>query len=231
MPFLSRKALTLTSCDLMVLLRTVACCAMVAPPRNTTPDSIPASARQTSVSRSECGSLTIRPSRLVMVLSATPSNMPAKIRNSVAAKYQVNSSSAAKATAPMPPTDIAHARSLRARSRSSAETATLIPLHTDFRPHSLAKRGRDQARKAAGLTLKRSLCKARSGIRIAGRRGTDRHEFQIRRTAPAAGRAGHRRPDQDQPARAQIPPDRRGGDARRRQIGLRRHGGPSRPQL
>ena len=30
-----------------------------------------------------------------MALSATPSSMPAKIRNSVAAKYQVNSSRAA----------------------------------------------------------------------------------------------------------------------------------------
>ena len=49
-----------------------------------------------------------------MALSATPSSMPAKIRNSVAAKYQVNSKSAAKTTTPMPPTDIAHARSLRA---------------------------------------------------------------------------------------------------------------------
>ena len=57
MPFCSRKALTLTSCDLMVLLSTVACWAMVAPPRKTMPDSMPASARQTIASRSGCGSL------------------------------------------------------------------------------------------------------------------------------------------------------------------------------
>jgi hypothetical protein len=31
----------------------------------------------------------------------------------------------------MPPTDIAHARSLRAARRSSAETATLIPFDSD----------------------------------------------------------------------------------------------------
>ena len=55
-PFSSRKALTFTSCDLIVLLSTVACCAMVVPPRKTTPDSSAASARQTIVSRSECGS-------------------------------------------------------------------------------------------------------------------------------------------------------------------------------
>ena len=97
MPFRSRNALTLTSCDLIVSLSTVACWAMVAPPRKTTPDSRPASTRQTMASRSACGSLTTRPSSLVMALSATPSSMPAKIRNSVAAKYQVNSSSAANA--------------------------------------------------------------------------------------------------------------------------------------
>ena len=87
--------MTPTSCDLIVSLSAVACCAMVAPPRKTTPDSRPASTRQTMVSRSECGSLTTRPSRSVMALSATPSSIPAKIRNSVAAKYQVNSKSAA----------------------------------------------------------------------------------------------------------------------------------------
>ena len=55
-----------------------------------------------------------RPSRSVMAFSATPSSMPAKIRNSVAAKFQVNSNSAANSTMPMPPTAIAQARSLRA---------------------------------------------------------------------------------------------------------------------
>ena len=114
MPLLSRKALTLTSCDLSVLLSTVVCWAMVAPPRKMMPDSMPATARQTMVSRSEWGSLTTRPSRLLMALSATPSSTPAKIRNSVAAKFQVNSNRAANRTTPMPPTDIAHARSLRA---------------------------------------------------------------------------------------------------------------------
>ena len=61
--FCSRKALTLTSCDLIVSLSTVACWAMVEPPRKTTPDNRPASTRQTIVSRSACGSLTTRPSR------------------------------------------------------------------------------------------------------------------------------------------------------------------------
>src|SRR5438105_14993892 len=131
----------------MVSLSTAACCAMVAPPKNTTPESSPASIRQTIVSRSECGSLTIRPSITVMALSATPSSIPAKIRKSVAAKYQVNSTKAANATVPMPPTDIAHARSLRAERRSSAGPATLIPSHTGFQQHSFAKRGRDQAEK------------------------------------------------------------------------------------
>ena len=51
------NALTLTSCDLIVLLSAVVCWAIVAPPRKTMPDSMPASARQTTVSRSECGSL------------------------------------------------------------------------------------------------------------------------------------------------------------------------------
>ena len=98
----------------MVLLSTVACCAIVVPPRNTTPDNIPARTRQTMVSRSACGSRTTRPSRSVMALRATPSNMPAKIRKMVAAKCQVNSNSAANSTIAMPPTAIAHARSLRA---------------------------------------------------------------------------------------------------------------------
>ena len=114
MPFRSRKPLTLTSCDLSVLLSTVVCWAMVAPPRKMMPDSMPATARHTMVSRSACGRRTTRPSRLLMALSATPSSMPAKIKNSVAAKYQVNSNNAANRTTPMPPTDIAHARSLRA---------------------------------------------------------------------------------------------------------------------
>ncbi len=68
-----------------------------------------------------------------------------------------------------------------------------------------------------------------AGAGIAGRRG--RNDFQMARAAGAAGRARDRRPDQDQPARPQIPPDRRGGDARRRQIGLQRPGGASRPRL
>ena len=50
----------------------------------------PAPGRRWS-SRSACGSRTTRPSRLLMALSATPSSTPAKIRNSVAANYQVNS--------------------------------------------------------------------------------------------------------------------------------------------
>jgi hypothetical protein len=114
MPFRSRKPLTLTSCDLSVLLSAVVCWAIVVPPRKTMPDSMPATTRHTAVSRSAWGSRTTRPSKLLMALSATPSSMPENIRNSVAAKCQVNASSAANSTTPMPPTDIAHARSLRA---------------------------------------------------------------------------------------------------------------------
>ena len=114
MPFRSRKPLTLTSCDLSVLLNAVVCWAIVVPPRKTMPDSMPATTRQTTVSRSACGSRTTRPSRLLMALRATPSRTPENIRNRVAANCQVNASRAANSTTPMPPTDIAHARSLRA---------------------------------------------------------------------------------------------------------------------
>ena len=72
------------------------------------------------------------------------------------------------------------------------------------------------------MTLARRCAKRSAGS--AKRRGR-RYEFQMDRAAGAAGGAGDRRPDQDQPARPQIPPDRRGGDARRRQIGLRHPGG------
>ena len=113
-PFLSRKPLTLTSCVLSVLLSAVVCWAIVVPPRKMMPDSMPATTRHTTVSRSEWGSRTTRPSKLLMALRATPSRMPENIRNSVAAKCQVNASRAANSTTPMPPTDIAHARSLRA---------------------------------------------------------------------------------------------------------------------
>ena len=114
MPFRSRNPLTLTSCDLSVLLNAVVCWAIVVPPRKTIPDSMPATARQTTVSRSACGSRTTRPSRLLMALRATPSRTPENIRNSVAANCHVNASKAANSTTPMPPTDIAHARSFRA---------------------------------------------------------------------------------------------------------------------
>src|SRR6266849_1530605 len=134
---------------------------MVAPPRKTTLDSMPASARQTIVSRSECGSATMRPSPLVVALSAAPSSTPAKIRNRVAAKYQVNSNRVAKATTPMPPTDIAHARSLRAERRSPADIATLIPSHIGSNEHSFAKRARDQAERPAGLSPAPPLCQRR----------------------------------------------------------------------
>jgi hypothetical protein len=67
---------------------------------------------------------------------------------------------AANATVPIPPTDIAHARSLRAERRSSADIATLIPSHIRFPQHSFVKSVRDQAEKPAGLTLACSLCKA-----------------------------------------------------------------------
>ena len=136
----------------MVSLSAVACCAMVAPPRKTTPDNRLASTRQTMVSRSACGSLTWRPSISVKALSATPSSMPAKIRNSVAAKDQVNSNRVAKPTTPMPPTDIAHARSLRFRTRS-AETFTLIPSRRF--PPALFRQTRhgSSSGRSAGLTL------------------------------------------------------------------------------
>src|ERR1700722_1119738 len=62
-----------------------------------------------------------------MALSATPSSIPAKIRNSVAAKYQVNNNSVANSTVATPPTDIAQARLLRACLPSSVEIATPIP--------------------------------------------------------------------------------------------------------
>src|SRR5712671_4727686 len=51
---------------------------------------------------------------------------------------------------PMPPTDIAHARSLRAR-RSPVRTVKLIPSCNGFRQHSFVKRARDQAEKPAGF--------------------------------------------------------------------------------
>src|SRR5437870_2155439 len=92
MPFLSRNPLTLTSCDLSVLLNAVVCWAIVVPPRKTMPDSMPATTKQTTVSRSACGSRTTRPSRLLMALRATPSRRPENIRNSVAAKCQVKAS-------------------------------------------------------------------------------------------------------------------------------------------
>jgi len=124
--------LTFTSCDLIVPLSAVACSAMVAPPRKITPDKTPASARQTIVNRSECVSLTTRPRISVMALSATPSKMPAKIRKSVAAKYQVNTTRVVNATTPMPPTDMAQARSLRFRTGPLAETATSILSNMPF---------------------------------------------------------------------------------------------------
>src|SRR5207244_3452659 len=106
--------------------------------------------------------LTTRSSLLLMALSATPSRIPARIRNRVAAKCQVKTNKAANATMPIPPTDIAHARSLRAKRRSLADFATLIPFHTGFQQHSFVKRAPDQAKKPAGLTLACSLCKARA---------------------------------------------------------------------
>src|SRR5437763_617046 len=53
-----------------------------------------------------------------------PSSTPAKIRNSAEAKYQVATSSPANVTVATPPADIAQARSLRLRIRSSAEVVT-----------------------------------------------------------------------------------------------------------
>src|SRR5258708_21594018 len=90
-------------------------------------------------------------------VDATPSSIPEKIRNRVVAKCQVNSKRAANATMPMPPTDIAHARSWR-EARSPVRTVTLIPSRSGFLQHSFAKRARDQAEKPAGLTLACSLC-------------------------------------------------------------------------
>src|SRR5436305_3561647 len=127
----------------MVPPSTVACCAMVAPPRKSTPDKSASSTRQIAVSRSECGSSVTRPSRLVMAQSAMPSSTPAKIRNSAEAKYQVATSRVANATVATPPTDIAQASSLRLRMRSSAEVATRDSF-SGFHSYSFDKPGRDQ---------------------------------------------------------------------------------------
>jgi hypothetical protein len=112
---------------LIVSLSVVACFAIVVPPRTTTPEGNAASARHTIASRNGCGSLIKRPSSCVMALSATPSSIPAKIKNSVAAKCQANDNSAANNTVAMPPTTIAHARSLRADRRSSLDGIALSP--------------------------------------------------------------------------------------------------------
>ena len=56
-PWLSRKLLTLMICDLMVLLSSADCRAMVLPPSTTTPANIPESSRQTSTSRKPCADL------------------------------------------------------------------------------------------------------------------------------------------------------------------------------
>ena len=158
-PCCSRKPLTFTNCDLMVSLNTLACWAMVEPPRNTTPDNKPASTRQTMVSRRACGSLTTRPSKLVIALRATPSRMPAKIRNSVVAKTHANNSSAANPIAPMPPTEIAHARSLRAERRSSTGTGTSFPCSRSIPARTVSsnrrriKPGRGPAHKTCRVIL------------------------------------------------------------------------------
>ena len=162
MPFLSRKALTLTSCDLIVSLNTVVCCAMVAPPRKTMPDSMPASTRQTMVSRSECGSLTTRPSILVMALRATPSSTPAKIRNSVAANAQVNSKQGGEQ----------HDADAADRYRPRQIVAGLKAIvsrtcHVDSFSQNIARASLSRKRRPgssgeqrAGLTLARRMCQA-----------------------------------------------------------------------
>src|SRR6195952_1192903 len=158
MPCRPRKSLTLPSCDLMVSLSAVACCAMVAPPRKIAPESSPASTRQTMVSRSACDRSITRPNRVVTALSATPSRIPAKIRNSVAEKAHVNTSSAANSAMPMPPTAIPHAISRRAETRSSAATFTLIPSHAGLPRYSFGKRAVDQGEKA-GRISRRHFCR------------------------------------------------------------------------
>ena len=131
----------------------------------------------------------------------------------------------------MPPTDIDDARSLRARSRSSAETATLIPLQIYFRRHSSCQMRPGSSAEGAGLTLARRLCKARPRDPDAGRRGTIGMNFKY--VGPLALLAALVIGDQ---IRINRPNHKyrltaRGGDAGRRQIGLRRHGGASRPKL
>src|SRR6267154_588470 len=102
---------------------------------------------------------------LVMALSATPSSIPAKIRNSVAAKCQLKSNKAANPTTPMPPAVIAHARSLRAARRSLAETATLIPFQAKSDDGTLSSNAPGIKRRwRAGLTLACWLCKAINGM-------------------------------------------------------------------
>src|SRR5712692_5570237 len=112
-----------------------------------------------------------------MALSATPSSIPAKIKNSVAAKYQVKSNKAANPTTPMPPTDIAHARSSRA-ARRSFETATLIPFQVRSDGTLSSNAPGDQAQKArrfdAGVLVVQS--DQRNGI--AAGRGAEGMNFK-----------------------------------------------------
>jgi len=63
----------------------------------------------------------------------------------VAAKYQVKTSIAVNSTIPMPPTEIAQARSVRVRGRSSAGMVTSGPFQRGA-PYSFDKRDPDQDR-------------------------------------------------------------------------------------
>src|SRR5271156_5204542 len=102
-----------------------------------------------------------------MALSVTPSSTPAKIRNSVAAKAQVNSNRLAKATTAMPPTEMAQARSFRGSRGSSDDSGTFShfqlgtnPLFRQIRPGikpSEGLGGRSAARRAPGPARNESV--------------------------------------------------------------------------
>ena len=122
------RILTLTICDLMVLLSSDGLlgdggAAEIGDAREHAPQ---ARGRRSRAAPDAAGARR-RPSTLVSALRPTPSSMPVKIRSSVAAKYQVKTSIAVNSTTPMPPTEIAQARSVRVLGRSSLEMVTSGP--------------------------------------------------------------------------------------------------------
>ena len=85
--------------------------------------------------------------RVGQALRPTPSSMPVKISSSVAAKYQVKTSIAVNSTTPMPPTEIAQARSVRVVAAFVCEEWSHHVLFGGCgRRHSFDKRASDQDR-------------------------------------------------------------------------------------